>query len=192
TAAVTRGLGYTDEQVLGTDAVAFVHHEDRERVRALLRALAADPGGSTNAVVRALTANGSTVWFDAEASNLLDVPDVGAIVTKYRDVTKARQERLRTEQMLEQLSRAIEQSADSVFITDAHGVIEYVNPAFEAMTGFTRHEAVGQTPRLLEAERGAAAPYQRLGRTIAAGDVFRDILVNKTKNGQFYDEDQTI
>ena len=87
---------------------------------------------------------------------------------------------------------AIEQSADSVIVTDRDGVIEYVNPAFETMTGYCRDECIGQTPRLLNSGRQSTQFYQGLWRTILSGRSSRVIVVNKRKDGTLYDEDQTI
>lgn len=104
------------------------------------------------------------------------------------------QERRRTsaELALEKLSRAIEQTADSVVITDRDGVIEYVNPAFERMTGFRHDEVVGRTPRLLRSGVHARAFYESLWSTILAGRTFRSIMTNRKRDGHLYDEDQTI
>ena len=60
------------------------------------------------------------------------------------------QEQHNAEESLRKLSRAVEQSADRVVITDRQGVIEYVNPAFEALTGYDRNEVRGNTPRVLK------------------------------------------
>jgi PAS domain S-box-containing protein len=95
-------------------------------------------------------------------------------------------------QTLQKLSSAIEQTADSVFITDVHGVIEYVNPAFEAMTGYTRSEAVGQTPRLFASQLHDQKFYETLWTTILSGRVFRTIVTNRMKDGRLFSEDQTI
>jgi two-component system sensor histidine kinase NreB len=92
----------------------------------------------------------------------------------------------------EALLRAIVQTADSVFITDRAGTIIYVNPAFEALTGFSAAEAIGATPRLLKSGRHDDAFYRNLWNTVLSGHVFRFVVTNKTKAGQLYDEDQTI
>jgi len=97
-----------------------------------------------------------------------------------------------TEESLRKLSRAVEQSADAVVITDSHGVIEYVNPAFETLTGYSPAEAHGQTPRILKSGEQGAEVYQEMWRTILAGDVFRGILVNRKKNGELYYVEESI
>lgn len=91
-----------------------------------------------------------------------------------------------------QLSSAVEQSGDIIFITNAAGVIEYVNRAFEAHTGYPRAEVIGQTPRLLKSGAHAAAFYAELWRTLLAGGVFRAELMNRKKDGTLYVEEKTI
>ena len=87
-----------------------------------------------------------------------------------------------TEESLRKLSRAVEQSADTVIITDRSGVIEYVNPAFENVTGFSRAEAFGQTPNILKSGEQAAETYQEMWKTLLEGNSYRGILVNRKKN----------
>jgi len=79
-----------------------------------------------------------------------------------------------------------------VIITDRGGVIEYVNPAFEALTGYSREESVGRTPRILKSDQQTASLYQELWETILAGNVFRGVLVNRKKNGQIFYAEKTI
>ena len=109
--------------------------------------------------------------------------------------TFARRERdivRRHDHTLQGLSSALEQTADSVFITDRAGVIRYVNPAFEALTGYTRDEAIGQTPRLFSSGSHERKFYEGLWATILAGQVFRAIVTNRAKDGRLFNEDQTI
>ncbi len=86
----------------------------------------------------------------------------------------------------------VEQTADHILVTDPQGVILYVNPAFERVTGYTREDAVGQTPRLLKSGRHGRAFYEKLWQTILAGETFRGTSVNRKKDGSFYYEDKVI
>ena len=101
-------------------------------------------------------------------------------------------QRQRAEDMLRKISRAVERSADLVIITDRSGVIEYVNPAFESLTGYSRKEAVGRTPRILKSGQQSASLYRELWETILAGEVFRGVLVNRKKNGEVFYAEKTI
>ncbi len=90
------------------------------------------------------------------------------------------------------LSTAIEQTAESVIITDTAGVVLYVNPAFEYITGYDRNEIVEKTPRLLKSGRQNNSFYQNLWQTITAGQVWRGQFINKKKNGELYTAEATI
>ncbi len=96
------------------------------------------------------------------------------------------------ESSLRKLSRAVEQSADMIMITNSEGVIEYVNPAFEALTGYSLPEAVGQTPHFLTSGQQAPQLYRELWETISVDNVYHNILVNKKKNGELYYVDESI
>jgi PAS domain S-box-containing protein len=95
----------------------------------------------------------------------------------------SQRQRQAAEDSLRKLSRAVEQSADTVMITDLQGRIEYVNPAFEAVTGYSRDEVIGKTPNLLKSGLMDAQTYRELWETILSGKVYRSILANRKKNG---------
>ena len=96
------------------------------------------------------------------------------------------------EESLRKLSCAVEQSADVIMITNHAGVIEYVNPAFESLTGYSRVDAVGQTPSMLSSGQQAPALYRELWENISVGNVYNSITVNRKKNGELYYVDESI
>jgi PAS domain S-box-containing protein len=98
----------------------------------------------------------------------------------------------RAEDQVRKLSRAVEQSADLVIITDRHGTIEYVNPAFEDLTGYTPDEVLGHKPSLLKSGEQNSSFYKDLWDTILAGKVFRGVLINRKKNGTLFHAEKTI
>ncbi|HWW15253.1 MAG TPA: response regulator [Candidatus Dormibacteraeota bacterium] len=102
------------------------------------------------------------------------------------------QQRVMAEQSVRKLSCAVEQSADTILVTNSDGIIEYVNPAFEALTGYSQKELVGQSPNMLKAEQQAPVLYRELWETIRSGEVYRNILVNRKKNGDLYYIDESI
>lgn len=105
-----------------------------------------------------------------------------------RDITRRRQsdERIRT------LTNAVEQTADTIMITNTRGLIEYVNPAFEMTTGYAREEALGRSPSMLKSGFHDALFYQQLWETINSGRAFRATIANRKKNGEIYFAEQTI
>ena len=102
------------------------------------------------------------------------------------------QEQQVAEESLRKLSRAVEQSADGVMVTNFRGIIEYVNPAFEALTGYGREEVRGKTPRILKSGEQGPETYQEMWKTMLAGNVYRGILVNRKKNGELYYVEESI
>ena len=93
-------------------------------------------------------------------------------------------DRKRAEQALRKLSRAVEQSPVSIVITDTTGAIEYVNPKFTETTGYSLAEVLGANPRLLQSGLTPPEQYERLWKTITAGQEWRGEFCNKRKNGE--------
>jgi len=100
--------------------------------------------------------------------------------------------RKQAEEALTLLSSAIEQSADTVLITRRDGVIEYVNQALCKLTGYSKEEFIGQTPRILKSDQHRPAFYDELWKTILSGKLFHGEFVNRKKNGDLYSEEKTI
>ncbi|MFB6134000.1 MAG: PAS domain-containing protein [Halanaeroarchaeum sp.] len=88
--------------------------------------------------------------------------------------------------------QAVDQAGHQVIITDRDGTIEYVNSAFEEVTGYEESEVLGETPGILSAGETDSAVYEELWETILAGDTWRDELVNARKTGERYYVEQTI
>jgi two-component system sensor histidine kinase NreB len=125
------------------------------------------------------------------------VPEVARLATSLDQLAamslqRERDVEARHDHTLLKLSSAIEQTADSVFITNCAGIIEYVNPAFMAMTGYPREEVLGKTPRMFASGAHDRHFYDELWATILAGRVFRAIVTNRASDGRLYNEDQTI
>ncbi len=90
------------------------------------------------------------------------------------------------------LAAAIEQSGEMVVMTDREGIIQYVNPAFEQITGYTCEEAVGKNPRILKGGKQGVDFYKGLWNTLTVGGTWKGHFVNKKKDGVFFEEDATI
>jgi PAS domain S-box-containing protein len=112
---------------------------------------------------------------------------LGAVAV-FRDVTAHRN----ADDTVRRLSNAVEQTADAIYITDRNGVVEYVNPGFERITGYAKEEVLGRTPALLRSGRHDAAHYRELWSTVLSGEVFRGTMINRRRNGEIYYAEMTI
>lgn len=101
-------------------------------------------------------------------------------------------ERKRVEKQLLKFFQAVKQSPITVMITDASGNIEYVNPKFTQLTGYTPEEVVGKNPRILKSGETPLEEYKRLWDTITSGGEWRGEFCNKKKNGELYWEHALI
>ena len=110
------------------------------------------------------------------------------IVATARDISR----RKAAEAQLRKLTLAVEQSPESVFITDAHARIEYVNPAFVATSGYQSEELIGQNPRLLASGETPLSEYRAMWETLLSGGIWRGEFINRRKNGETYVEAEIV
>ncbi len=101
-------------------------------------------------------------------------------------------EKIKAEERLRLLSRSVEQNPVSIVITDSSGNIEYVNPAFSRITGYSLQEAIGQNPRILKSGRHSQEFYKNLWGTILSGKDWHGELLNVNKAGGEYWENVVI
>ncbi len=92
----------------------------------------------------------------------------------------------------QRLFTAIEQCMESVLITDCDGVIQYANPAFHNISGYSSDEAIGQNPRLLKSGKHDAAFYEHMWHCIHSHDSWQGRMINRRKNGSLFEEDASI
>lgn len=187
-------LGYTVEEMLGRPLFDFLFESDIEQKRSDLQRRRR--GVSEQLETRYRKKDGSVLWARVTTSPIIgeDGGFEGALAM-VSDITE--QKRIETEggrsrEMISLLSEAVKQTADSIVITDRQGTIEYVNPAFEATTGYSPEEAVGKTPRILKSALHDREFYSRLWDQILEGGAFRGTLVNRKKSGELYWTEQTI
>jgi len=129
------------------------------------------------------------VWIRVDGWPLKDADGmVSGGVVMFHDFTQGREER----QHFVLLSRVVQQTADSVILTDRQGVIQYVNPAFEVTTGYGKDEALGQTPRILKSGLHDAEFYRQMWAQFARGLPFKGMVINRKKTGELYWAQQTI
>ena len=168
----------------------LVHPEDLPELLGLIDEHLAGKSSQIVTEYRIITKGGAVKWVLKRAKVVERAPDgaplrmVGAVT----DITQRKQ----SEQELRKLSRAVEQSPATVVITDAKGAIEYVNPKFVALTGYSLAEAVGKNPRILKSDVHPSEFYRAMWDTLAQGKVWQGEICNRKKNGELYWESASI
>jgi len=159
--------GYAREEILGRNC-RFLQGEatDRETVAGIRAAI--DAGEPITAELRNYRKDGSMFWNRLTITPVRDEHGELTHFLGYQEDVTDRKLSERERSLFEMQADEIEQA---VFITDAEGTIEYVNPAFERVTGYTAGEAVGKNPRILQSDVQDEAFYEELWETITAGEI---------------------
>ncbi len=186
-------LGYEVEELLGRDSHSTIHHSHAD----------GSPYPATecpiyraNAARKSCRADNELLWredgtsFDAEFSSypVIEYGLFSGSVVTFSDIT----ERKQTDNRLRKLLRAVEQSPVTTVITDLEGTIEYVNPVFTELTGYTPEEAIGQNPRVLKSGQTPPETFVELWTTITAGKIWEGEFHNRTKDGRLFWEHAVI
>lgn len=134
---------------------------------------------------------GAVVVQDYETPDAYNESDIAALEAAARHVFAAIKRR-DDEQLIRLMSKSVEQSPVSIIITNAKGIIEYVNPKFSDVTGYSFEEAVGQNPRILKSGEQAPAVYHELWHSIVNGKSWTGELHNRRKNAELFWESVNI
>ncbi len=173
-------LGYTRGELLEMNPLSFalVEPDALERIFQQLQTGEIEVGRS---VCRYRRKDGSEFPVEALVRRF-EMEGELFFVAIARDVSS----RLKSEALMRQLSTAIQQSVESVMVTDVHSVIEYVNPAFTRITGYSYDDVIGKSPAVLNS--GAQSPdfYKQLWGTILSGEIWHGSLTDKRQNGEYY------
>lgn len=186
--AIRRSLGYLPDDMIGENAFDYIHSDDRETVWEHFTALIKNPQHATGQVqYRFEHKDNGWVWLESVGSNQTDTSLDGYVIN-CREIT----ERIARERELRRAERAMDASGHAIYITDAKGQIEYVNPAFTETTGYTLDEVRGENPRILQSGEMPSEYYETLWETIFSGDVWEEEIINRRKTGELYYAYQTI
>ena len=201
-------LGYTERELLGMRYANLLHADETKGV--LWSGLAQEDSGEHAArIEKYYGKDGEVRWAkaavsvlgdnDARAGAMVIVQDMSPQQEALQSLENGAQalrellsELQRNEQQVLLLARAVESTSDSIVITDLNGLIEYVNPHFEQLTGYTRAEVYGKNPRILSSGRQSREFYAELWRTLKSGGVWQGRFVNRRKDGTLYTEEATI
>ena len=182
--AIQGMLGYTAEELCNMPLRNITHQDDYPAEHRIIESLATGKGPTLFQLEKRLIRKDGTVLFcrliATHIRNSAGAPMYGLGLIE--DIT----EQKRVEETLAKLSRALEQSPASVVITDIEGRIEYINPKFVELTGYTLDEIRGKTPSVLKSGNKSVEQYQELWNTILAGGEWRGEFQNRKKNGELY------
>lgn len=186
--ALERITGYTADEVRQAGFIDWIHPEDRPRMLGRWQGLFS--GDEFHGLsYRLVRKDGAMRWMLASWGPLRDEAGVQVGVRgSERDVT----ELVEAQAGMRRLAQAVEQTTDAILVTDPAGVIEYVNPAFEKMTGYARSDAVGQNPNILKSGAHPAEFYSRIWAALQNGQAWVGRITNRRKDGTHYTAHCTI
>jgi PAS domain S-box-containing protein len=188
-ASVEKILGYNPEELIGKNFGVFMHPNDISSVKNDFEEILKLPPNVSYTFSSRIKYNaGAWIYVNALANNLFGNPIIKGVVITVRDITSQHM----ADEEMRKLNSVIEQTADIVLITDKDGFIEYVNPAFESVTGYSKKEILGENPRILKSDKQDKLFYEEFWSGILAGKVFHGEVINKKKNGQLYYEEKTV
>jgi len=185
-------FGFSKEEILGQHVVGTIvptTDSQGDDIALLIQKILDDPENYEINENENICKDGRRVWIRwsnkvvlNEKTKEKELLSVGSDMTQIK----------KTQEQLSRLSRAVEYSPATVVVTDPHGDIEYVNPKFCQVTGYTAQEAIGRNPSILKSGEQSTEFYKNLWETILHGDEWRGQFSNKKKNGEIFYEDASI
>ena len=176
-------LGYTPDELIGKTLFDVMPPEEAERVGIQFMEICSMRSHIKNLENWNICKDGRQILFITNGAPILDVD---GNLKGYRGVDRDITEQKRIEAELRKLSRAVQQSPVSIVITDTRGLIEFVNPKFTDLTGYTAEEAIGQNPRILNAGQTPPETFENLWRTVTSGNTWKGEVLNKAKDGSLF------
>ncbi len=164
-----------------------VPEDDLQRVQEQIDH-AIETGDQYRADFRVRPPDGDRRWIQARGVVEYDDGEPERLLGIQTDITDQKER----ERELRQFKRAVEATGHVVVITDRDGTIEYVNPAFEEITGYSADEVIGETPVILNSGEMSEEYFEDLWTTILAGETWSEPLINRRKSGELYHASQTI
>lgn len=172
----------------GTRFLARIPDGERQTFEAAM-ARGLDLLGTQTAEHRLRTESGDFIWLRHFANPVADrSTGIRAMYGIMLDVT----DEARSQNQVDLLARVVDQAANVVIITNADGSIEYVNRAFEEVTGYARAETIGQNPRILQSGRFSRDYYEEMWAHLKAGNPWETLFENRRKDGSTYLQKSTI
>ena len=176
------------ESANSTSIFNALHPEDKEKIKNIFKEII-NSGKEKSTEYRLMDSNGNThdvrAWWGVLTNKEGYAEKIIAISN---EITQEKN----LEQEIAKLKLIVEQATDQVVVTNKEGIVEYVNPAFEKITGYTKEESIGKTIRKLISGKNDQKFYDEVWGKIADGETFHGEVINKTKSGEYFSCDKTI
>ncbi len=184
---VKRVTGYGDAELRQMRVLDLVHAEDAEVINEFEDVHTAESGAPITYIARMRTYDNEILWVEVKATPI-DWQSRPAALCFFTDITN----RVHAEQDRMLLATAVDQAVEAIVVTDAHGCVQYVNPAFEQLTGYTRAEVIGRSPQILYGGETHRDAYEQMWAAINRGEIWNGRFQNQKKDGTGYEEDTTV
>ncbi len=185
--------GYSVKELLSgkISILDIIYKDDKERVNNELINFSKDKiqNTFTHKPYRIHKKNGDIIWVD---ERIIIIRNKQGYITHFQGIILDITNRKLAEKEMQKLTTAFEQTSSSIVITDIDGNIEYVNPYFCELTGYSESEVIGQNPRVLKSGDTCSFEYMMLWKTITSGKVWQGRFHNVKKNGEKYWESAVI
>lgn len=176
----------TSKKLMGKDILqtGFIHQDYSKSLAEIREKIIEGQKAPAEFYTRAIKADGSNVWLEIFPQRI-EWEGHEALLTSWFDITAAKL----AEEERNRLAEAVDQAGDLVMITDIEGVIEYVNPAFERVTGYSREEVLGKKPSILKSGIQDVVFYQAMWDTLLSGKSWVGDYINRRKDGSNFHVD---
>lgn len=176
-------LGYSREELLGKNPMDLTYTEDVSKIGVPIKEITNGNLDSFHVEIRYVHKNGDLIWGSASVSAVRDRRgEILHIISQVEDITP----RIKAQEEIKKLEPAVKQSPAIIIITDVKGRMEYVNPKFTDISGYSSKEVIGESMRILSSGKQAPEYYKQLWETISSGNEWSGEFHNRKKNGELF------
>lgn len=186
-----RITGYKAEEFLHYPGLMadVIHPLDRKKVMTHFKNEHINKGEETSLEFMIIDRNGNEKWISHNCNPVFD--NNGAFLGRRGNNLDITSKKISEKELLK-LSTAVEQSSSAIIITDTDGLIEYVNPYFEMLTGYSSSEVIGNNPKILKSGKTDPKIYKDLWDSVTSGKIWQGEFINKKKSGEIFIEHAII
>ena len=181
-------IGFSSEHIKGKFFEDIVFGSDRQEFSGWIQRVISGGTEPLSGEFKLVKRGGETITAEIVAVNMCENPVINGIILNIRDITAGKT----AEREINKLALVMEQSPVSILVTDREGIVEYANPMFEKVTGYSAAEVIGKKPSILKWDDSAPQIFTELWQTITSGRIWQGVFTNKKKNGEKYIESAVI